>query len=238
MKSYYWFVKLITMNTEAVLQNGRKKSNNKPALVSGAVSAITGLLVFLVIHAVWIMPIWFILPVGLMIAVPAGMVIGHAYAVIQHRLPKRPWNFISVSILIAIILLPGTLLAELRTPMFAFSPTGPIFQMELGAAIIIFILELLLTAALTGGLIGWIIGRSVRAVSLMALAGLMFALGPGHNIPFIGGTGGVYKEWAIMGSIIIPSAFVLVEGYDWMKVHRTVESRFESTLTNDGGTER
>ena len=43
-----------------------------------------------------------------------------------------------------------------------------------------------------------------------ALAGLIFALGPGHNIPFIGSTPGVPLELAIMGIVILVSSFVLV----------------------------
>jgi hypothetical protein len=212
--------KMRPMNTGAALPNVKENPQTRAALISGALSGITGLLVFLVVHAVWIMPIWFIMPVGLVVAVAGGLAVGWAYAEIKHRLPPRPWTVPTIIASIAIVLLPGTLLAELRTPMFAFTPTGPMFQMDVAAAVAIFIFELLLTAALMGGLLGWLIGRTKRAALLMALAGFIFALGPGHNIPFIGGTGGVFMEWAIMGAIIISSAVVLVEGQAWFTKRR------------------
>lgn len=208
--------KMRPMNSGVSLPNMRENPQTRAALISEALSGITGLLVFLVIHAMWIMPIWFILPIGMVLAVAGGLAVGLAYAEIKHRLPPRPWTVPSIIVLITVILLPGTLLAELRTPMFAFTPTGPMFQMEVAAAVLIFVVELLLTAALTGGVLGWLIGRTARAAYLMALAGFIFALGPGHNIPFIGGTGGVFMEWVIMGAIIISSAVVLVEGQAWI----------------------
>jgi hypothetical protein len=212
--------KMRPMKTEVSLPNVKENPQARAALVSGALSGIVGLLVFLIIHAIWIVPIWFIVPVGMVLAVAGGLAVGWAYSEVLRRLPPRPWTVPSIIVLIAVILLPGTLLAELRTPMFAFTPTGPMFQMDVASAVIIFITELLLTAALMGGLLGWLIGRTMRAAFLMALAGFIFALGPGHNIPFIGGTGGVFMEWGIMGAIIISSALVLVEGHAWITAHR------------------
>jgi hypothetical protein len=212
--------KMRPMHTGVSLPNVRENPQTKAALISGALSGITGLLVFLVVHAVWIMPIWFILPVGMPIAVAGGLAVGWAYVEIKHRLPPRPWTVLSIIGSIAIVLLPGTLLAELRRPMFVFTPTGPMFQMDMATAVAIFVVELLFTATLMGGLLGWLIGRTMRAALWMALAGFIFALGPGHNIPFIGGTGGVFMEWAIMGAIIISSAVVLVEGQAWLSKRR------------------
>src|SRR5262245_58037909 len=39
-----------------------------------------------------------------------------------------------------------------------------------------------------GGLVGWWLGRTWRAAVATAVTGFVFVLGPGHNIPFIGGT--------------------------------------------------
>jgi hypothetical protein len=89
-------------------------------------------------------------------------------------------------------------------------------------AVICFIAELLLTATLTGGLLGWWLGRTWRAAGATAVAGFVFALGPDHNILFIGGTSGVGKEVVIMVIIIIVSALVLVEGYTWLHVEDSV----------------
>ena len=43
-------------------------STDTAAYIAGAVAGIAGLLAFLVLHALWIVPIWFILPVGLLVA--------------------------------------------------------------------------------------------------------------------------------------------------------------------------
>lgn len=189
------------------------KGNTQVALISGMLAGVAGLLVFLIIHAWWITPIWFILPLGLFIALLGGAAVGWAYAEVRHKLPSRPWTAVTVAALITVILLPATILAELRQPMFAITPAGAVFQMGMGRAVIIFIAELPLTAAISGGLLGWWLGRTPRAVLALALSGVIFALGPGHNIPFIGGTGGVGKEWIIMGAVIAVAALVLTEVY-------------------------
>jgi hypothetical protein len=193
--------------------------NNNAALIAGVLAGITGLLAFLIVHALWIMPIWFILPVGLLVAGGGGLAVGWSYAELQDRLPRRPWTTLAIVLLISLILLPSLLLAELRQPMFAISPAG-VVNLAIGVpeAVIRFIGELLLTATVTGGLLGWWLGRTRRAAVATAVAGFVFALGPGHNIPFIGGTSGVGKEVAIMATIIVVSALVLVEGYAWLRM--------------------
>lgn len=81
-------------------------------------------------------------------------------------------------------------------------------MMSVGRAAVIFVLELLVTATLVGGLAGWLIGRTPIST---ALAGFVFALGPGHNIPFLGSTPGTLKGVSITLSIVLYSAAVLVE---------------------------
>jgi hypothetical protein len=201
------------MNSKMVLNgdNGRTSIQKSSALTSGMLAGAAGLLTFLVIHAFWIVPIWFILPMGLVIAIPGGLAVGWGYSQVADRLPSRPLRAPVLMGLIAIILLPATTLAELRQPMFALTPQGAIFQSSIPRGIFIFVAELLSTASITGGLLGWWLGGTRKAAAAMALAGAIFALGPGHNIPFIGGTGGVFKEWAILGSVIFVAALVLVE---------------------------
>src|SRR3990172_12303 len=199
------------------------KGDNRAHLIAGAVAGVAGLLTFLVIHAIWILPIWFILPMGLLIAGAGGLAVGWSYAELYHRLQKRPWTAFAVILLIAATLAPAVVLAELRQPMYNVSAAGVAnLALSLPEAVFRFIGELLLTASLTGGLLGWWVGRSPRAAVATALAGFVFALGPGHNIPFIGGTPGVAKEIAIMTAIIVVSAFVLVGGHTWLQtlLHR------------------
>ena len=185
------------------------------ALVAGLLAGIVGLITFLVIHALWILPIWFILPIGVVIASLGGLAVGWAYAEVQHRLPKAQWRLLAVVGLIALILTPSVVIAEVRPSMVIVTATGQEATMDTSEMVVRFIGELLVTATLVGGLLGAWLGRTRRAIFAMAVAGFIFALGPGHNIPFIGGTSGVAKEIAIMLIVIFVSALVLVEGHAW-----------------------
>jgi hypothetical protein len=79
-----------------------------------------------------------------------------------------------------------------------------------------FAIELVLTASAVGGLAGWWLGHTPRAAAATALAGLVFALGPGHNIPFLGNTPAAGKGVALLAAIILVSAVVLVESQAWL----------------------
>lgn len=180
-------------------------------MMAGVFSGIVGLVVFLVIHHFWISPIWFILPLGLVIAALGGLAVGWAYHELSPNLPPRPWSTLAVVVMIGLILLPAIVLAELRDPLFAFTETGSELSVSVAYAIVIFVLELLVTAALAGGLAGWLIGGTSRAALATGVAGLAFALGPGHNIPFLGNIPGSTKGMAILLIIILSAAVVLVE---------------------------
>jgi len=186
------------------------------ALMAGVLAGIAGMLVFLVIHHLWIMPIWFILPMGLMIAVIGGLAVGWAYSELLLHLPPRPWTALAMMALIIVTLLPSIVIAELRQPLFAVTGNNAVLAVSIGRASLIFIMELLVTATLVGGVSGWLIGGTTRAAGATAVAGFVFALGPGHNIPLIGGTSGVGKELVIMMAVIVVSALVLVDGYAWL----------------------
>jgi hypothetical protein len=191
------------------------------ALVSGAVAGLAGLLAFLLIHAFWIVPIWFILPVGLLLAGSGGLAVGWAYAELKSRLPRRPWTTLAVLGMIALILLPAIVLAELHGPVFTGTPAGPVQTVATSVILARFIGELLATATIVGGLVGWWLRHTRRAALATGLAGFVFALGPGHNIPLIGGTPGVGKELAIMTVVTFVSALVLVEGHTWLAARRS-----------------
>ncbi|MBE2315867.1 hypothetical protein DVA67_007760 [Solirubrobacter sp. CPCC 204708] len=185
-------------------------AKTRPALVAGAVAGAAGLLVFLVIHHVWIMPIWFILPPGLAIAGVGGLAIGWAYGELEHRLPARPWRHVAWVCLVALTLAPSVALAELRPALFD-ADTGELRPgTDLMTVATRFGAELLLPAALVGALVGWrLAGR--RAAWITGLAGFVLALGPGHNIPLLGGTAGAAKGAILLASIVVVSTFVLVE---------------------------
>ena len=179
-------------------------------LTAGALSAIAGLLVFLIIHHFWIMPIWFILPPGLLIAGLGGLAVGWAYAEIQAGLPPRPWTSLALFAVIAAILAPAILLAQWRAPLMDMS-VGTIPPDQVGRVVKHFIAELVIPSIIVGGLAGWWLGRSQQAAIATAVAGLVFALGPGHNIPLLGNTAAAGKGVALLIAITLVSAWVLVE---------------------------
>ncbi len=190
--------------------------NNFAPLPAGVLAGVAGLFVFLVIHHFWITPIWFILPIGLVIAGLGGLVVGWSYTEIRAGLPPRPWTALALVALISAILAPGILLAQLREPLINFS-LGTIPGAEMGRVLIHFSLELLLPAMIVGGLAGWFLGRTRRAALTTGLAGLVFALGPGHNIPFLGNTPAAGKGLALLLAVTGVSAFVLVEVSEWLR---------------------
>jgi hypothetical protein len=190
-----------------------RKSTDRLALISGALAGVAGLLVFLVLHALWILPIWFILPVGLIFALAGGVVMGWAYAQLRPTLPKGVWTAPAWIGLVAVTLLPAIALAELRPTLFVETPTGAIPSEPIPTLIARFVAELLITATIVGGLIGWWLRRTRRAMAVTALASFVFALGPGHNIPFLGGTRGVRTELALLAAVIVVATLVLVEAH-------------------------
>jgi hypothetical protein len=193
-------------------QNG----NNFAPFIAGILSGVAGLFVFLVIHHFWITPIWFILPLGLVIAGLGGLVVGWSYREIRAGLPPRPWTALALAALIGAILAPGILLAQLREPLINLS-LGAIPRVAIGRLLIHFSLELLIPATVIGAVAGWFLGRTRRAALATGLAGLVFALGPGHNIPFLGNTPAVGKGLTLLLAITVTSAFVLVEASEWLK---------------------
>jgi hypothetical protein len=104
------------------------------------------------------------------------------------------------------MLLPSIVLAELRPALFD-ADTGELSPgTDLVTVATRFAAELLVPAMLVGWLLA---GR--RATWITGLAGLVFALGPGHNIPLLGGTAGAAKGAVLLASIVVASTFVLVE---------------------------
>ena len=198
------------------------RPTDAPALVAGVAAGLTGLVAFLTLHWLWIMPIWFILPVGMLVAGSGGLAVGWAYAELQRGLPKRPWRAAVVVALLGVILLPAFVLAELRGPVFTVTSIGPIQTVSTPEIVARFIGDLLATATLVGALVGGWLGRTRRAALATAVAGFLFALGPGHNIPLIGGTTGVGKEVLILSIATCLAASVLVAGHAWLASSRLV----------------
>ena len=193
-----------------VVSASRPRSPMSSYLIAGVCAGVAGLLTFLIIHHFWIRPIWFVLPVGLVIAGLGGLAVGWSYAEIHLALPARPWTGLALTGLIALILAPSIVLGEFRPPLIdlaSFSiPAG-----EGGRAAAHFFLELVLPAVAVGSLLGWLLARTPQAAFSTALAGLVYALGPGHNLPFLSHTPAAGKGLLLLGAITLVSAVVLVE---------------------------
>lgn len=180
------------------------------SVIAGLLSGVVGLVVFLTIHHFWIRPIWFILPAGLPVAALGGAATGWAYELIRIGLPPRPWTSLALMALIAVILAPGILLAQTR-PSTIDMATFTVASGSGGRAVAQFIFELIVPAMVIGALAGWVLGKSWQAALATAIAGFVFALGPGHNIPFLGSTPAVTKGLILLLAITVSSAVTLVE---------------------------
>lgn len=188
-------------------------NNRKASLIAGMLAGVTGLLVFLVIHHLWIKPIWFILPIGLVIAVIGGLAIGWAYHELLPGLPRRPWTIIAWFALMGFTLIPAVVIAQLRPPLFTGTGMNVIANVSIAEAVVIFVRDLILPATVIGGLAGWLIGRTKQAMLATALAGFVFALGPGHNVPFLGNQPATAKGIILLIAIVLSASIMLVEGH-------------------------
>jgi hypothetical protein len=195
----------------------------RSALIAGAISGAIGLLVFLTIHHFWITPIWFILPAGLLIAVLSGLAVGWAFAEVQPQLPSRPWIVPTVFGLMAATLAPALLLAQILPPA-ADVAAGKLIATT-NELIVRFIFGLLVPATLVGALEGWALARSGRGAVVMALAGLLFALGLGHNIAFLGRTPGVGKEIVLLIATTLASSLTLVKACEWLERYHASDGK-------------
>jgi hypothetical protein len=187
--------------------DGRREA----AMRAGVVAGLAALATFLLIHHLWIVPIWFIAPAGGVLAAVGGAAVGAAYADLEPHLPRRPLREISVIAVFGLVLLPGVVIAELRGPIYAMSGAGGGTLLVSGAdAVVAIVVGLVLAPLLAGASLGWLITRDLRAAGSLALASLAMALGPGHNIPMLGGTPAVAKELLILGAVVGVAAVVLV----------------------------
>lgn len=184
-------------------------------LVAGMAAGVAGLLAFLVIHHIWIKPIWAIAPPGLVIALIGGLAVGWSYREIAAGLPARPWTAPALLVLIIVMLTPGILLAEVHRPTLDLT-TFTIPREHAGQAARQFFMELALPAAIIGAIAGRWLGHSWEAAIATALAGFVYAVGPGHNIPFLGQTPGVIKGLALLLAITAVASTALVEVNAWL----------------------
>ena len=184
---------------------------------AGVAAGIAGFTVFLLIHHLWIVPIWFMAPIGGVLAAAGGAAVGASYADLLPHLPRRPWRAFAVMVVICLVLLPAVIVAELRGPIYAMAPDGGGTLLVTGGdAVVDIALGLIASAMIAGAGLGWLITRDLHAARSLAVAALVLALGPGHNIPILGGTPAVAKELVILGAVLGAAAVMLVETHAWL----------------------
>lgn len=155
------------------------------AFLPGIAAGMAGFTSFLILHAIWIVPIWFVAPVGLVIAVLGGVAVSWAYLHVKPSLPvgiTRRW--LAVAGAVVIILAPSVVVAWIGDPYFGIVDGRTVPTAEGPALVGRFIVEFLVVTILTGALIGWAVTRTQRGTMAFATAALALALGPGHNLPF------------------------------------------------------
>lgn len=190
------------------------------AIRSGIAASLAGLLTFLLAHAAWITPIWFVAPAGAVLAVAGGAAFGAAYGELRARLPRRPLAAPAIIVLVGVIFAPAVIVAEARGPIFAMAADGGgtflVGTLEVWLDIL---LGLVATSAVMGAIVGWVLAGTGRAARMTALAAVVLAIGPGHNIPLLGGTGALGTELSILAGVAAVASVVLVESDAW-QAHR------------------
>lgn len=143
-------------------------TKTQPFLISrtalaGVLAGLAGFGAFLLIHQALIVPIWFIAPLGSVVAALAGLLVAWAFEALRPRLPQNTW----LAVLAFVALLTLTQLAA----FFASSMQEPIANMvfrnqalpgRLGTILTRFAIDLFLTSAIIGGLAGYLVGRASR----------------------------------------------------------------------------
>lgn len=196
------------------------------ALLAGSAGGVAGFAAFLVIHAIWIVPIWFIAPTGLVFGVAGGAATGWAWHVHREHLPARTGaRALLLFGAAVVVLLPSEAVALLFAPADPRTLAGqPV------ASLLSLIGVYVAAAALLGAIAGGLLGRSWAAAAVTGLAAAVFGAGIGHNAPLLGHSWVAGKMWTIMlsASAAAAVAFALVE--------RALSVALSSARSPDAGT--
>lgn len=178
----------------------------RASLLGGVVAAVAALGLFLELHALWILPIWFILAPGLAIAGAAGLALGWAYHETSDRMPSsRLLRVFLVLAVLALTLVPAQLLALSRSPV----PVEVLANLPPDEALRSLI-EVSVSAGVAGALLSLVARVQLRAVGPCALAASLYAVGIGHNVPLIALPWALAKMWSIMLLVTVVASTVLV----------------------------
>ncbi|MFD1513539.1 hypothetical protein [Halomarina rubra] len=152
----------------------------------GVLAGLVGCGVFLVLHALWILPIWFVAPVGVVVAGLGGALVDVAFRTVEPRLPAGLFGrSLALCVGSVLVLVPTVALVQVGAP---YLPTvdGAVrtAAVDVPAVALRFVVEFLLVTALAGAGVGWLLTRRRRGALAVAAGAVAIALGPGHNLPF------------------------------------------------------
>lgn len=169
------------------------RTPSSAALAAGALAGIAALAVFLTVHALWIVPIWSIAPLGVMIAALSGLGGGWAYDLHRERMSGSiPVRVATLFVAASLVLLPAEPVALLIAPIDLTSQS--VDAPRVAAALALFFV----IATIVGAAGGALFGQSRKAAGVTALAAFGLALGIGHNAPLFGYGWPAVKLWTIM----------------------------------------
>ena len=218
----------ITVGDASVLESEpllAEVHTSKAPVLSGVMSGIVCLVAFLVIHAIWITPIWNVAVIGVFIASAGGAVAARCCALVRHMMPVRPLSWFAMFGMLAIPLVPCIMLTAVLPPLLESENGQVVHPINVPWLVTGFFVNLLLPAAAVGATIGWLIARKRSAVALFAGMGLLMALGPGHNLPLFGVFGDatglqLLKAFVLTFVPMAVGAAVLSETLDWFASKR------------------
>ena len=180
----------------------------------GAASGLTGLIVFLVIHAMWITPIWFIAIIGIVVSISGGLLTGKCYELSTRFNTWRPFRSLYVIALVSVTLVPCVLLIQFVPPLLEAENGEVVHPINVPWVVSGFFLLLLIPSAIVGWISGRILTGNKLSGGLFAIMGLLIALGPGHNLPLFGDATGEQLLKALVLTFVpmAAAAIVLAEG--------------------------
>ena len=148
-------------------------------LLAGSAAGLISSFAFVIVHYLLSKPIWEILPIGMVIGIFTGLAI--SWSIYENFGTLSSFSLVISPVMFTVALIPAVLLAFVRGRSYTFEELMVLPTKEM----LMVFLPLLITAPVTGGVIGFLFSRSYVAVFSMGLATFVVAVGIGHNIPFL-----------------------------------------------------
>lgn len=181
---------------------------------AGIASGLAGLATFLVLHAIWITPIWNILVVGVLISGFGGWLAIRCYGYASRLANGRLGSYGLVFAGVSLTLVPSVVLTIVLPPLLETENGEIVRPLNVSWLVSGFFVNLLIPTFLAGAAMGWLLTKRRTTAALFGGMGLLMGLGPGHNIPLFGAA--TAAQWGmVLALTFVPmaaAAVVLVEG--------------------------